>query len=149
MIVTAQIVIHAPKACVWASISDIGNAAVTVSGIKNIEMTDQPSNGLIGLRWRETRILFDKPATVEKWITDAADNDFYTAKATSDGFIFLSTKRLTESSDGVILTETHESIPHTLKAKIMVIPMALFFKGVIRKAVMQDLHDIKMAAERH
>jgi len=148
MIVTAHITIKAPNAKVWAAIADIEHAAATVSGIKNIEMTERPANGIVGTRWRETRILFDKPATVEKWIIDAAENAFYTAKAESDGFVFLSTKRLADSGDGVTLTETHESRPQSLKAKIMVIPMALFFKGVIRKAVMQDLNDIKAAVEK-
>lgn len=147
MIVTAHIAIQAPKSRVWAAIADIAHAAAIVSGIQHIEIVDQPAKGLLGLKWRETRILFDKPATVEKWITEAADNAFYTAKAESDGFIFLSTKRLSENNGVTTLTETHESIPQTLKARIMVIPMALFFKGVIRKAVMQDLNDFKASLE--
>jgi len=147
MIVTAHITIDAPRAKVWAAIADIEHAAATVSGIKKIEIVDRPANGLVGLKWRETRILFDKPATVEKWITDAADNAFYTAKAVSDGFIFVSTKRLSESNGVTTLTDTHESLPQSLKARIMVIPMALFFKGVIRKAVMQDLNDFKASVE--
>ncbi|HEU4777922.1 MAG TPA: SRPBCC family protein [Telluria sp.] len=147
MIVTAHITIHAPKARVWAAIADIAHAAETVSGIQDIEIVEKPASGLLGLKWRETRILFDKPATVEKWITDAADNAFYTAKAQSDGFVFLSTKRLSESDGITTLTDTHESIPQSLKAKIMVIPMALFFKGAIRKAVLQDLNDFKASLE--
>lgn len=147
MIVTAHITIHAPKARVWAAIADIEHAAATVSGIQNTEIVDQPAHGLVGLRWRETRILFDKPATVEKWITEAADNAFYTSKAQSDGFVFLSTKRLSESDGVTTLTETHASQPQSIKAKFMVIPMALFFKGVIHKAVMQDLNDFKASLE--
>ena len=77
MIVEAQVTINASKAAVWAAITNIENAAEIISGIKKIEVVERPASGLVGLRWRETRMLFDKPATVEKWITDAAENEFY------------------------------------------------------------------------
>jgi hypothetical protein len=46
------------------------------------------------------------------------------------------------------LTETHESKPQGIGAKLMSIPMGLLFKGVARKAVLQDLRDIKAAVEQ-
>jgi hypothetical protein len=63
VIVDVQITINASKASVWATITDIENAAKTVSGIDDIEIVEKPANGLVGLRWRETRMLFGKPAT--------------------------------------------------------------------------------------
>jgi len=66
MLVEAQVTIHAPKPAVWAAITDIEHAAETISGIEKIEIVEKPANGLVGLRWRETRMLFGKPATVEK-----------------------------------------------------------------------------------
>ena len=89
MIVEAQVTINGSKAAIWAVITNIANASETISGIENIEVLEKPANGLVGLRWRETRMLFGKPATVEKWITDAADNAFYRTRAESDGFVFL------------------------------------------------------------
>jgi hypothetical protein len=38
--------------------------------------------------------------------------------------------------------------PHGIVASVMSIPMRLFFKGVLRKAILQDLNDIKAAVER-
>ncbi len=102
---------------------------------------------MVGSRWRETRVLFGKPATVEKWITDAAENEFYETKAESDGFVFLTTKSISERSGGVTLTEAHESKPQTIGAKLS-IPMMFLFRGVIRKALLQDLNDIRAAVER-
>lgn len=148
MIVDVQIAINAPKASVWAAITDIENAAKTISGIDDIEIVEKPASGLVGLRWRETRMLFGKPATAEKWIIEAVENETYTTKAESDGFVFLCIKRIAESSDGTTLAETHISQPQGLVAKLMSIPMSLFFRGVAKKAVMQDLVDIKTAVEQ-
>jgi hypothetical protein len=46
------------------------------------------------------------------------------------------------------LTESHESKPQGFVATLMSIPMGLFFKGVIKRALLQDLNDIKSAVEK-
>ena len=147
MIVEVQVTINGSKAAIWDAMTDIENAAETISGIENIEVLEKPANGLVGLRWRETRMLFGKPATAEKWITDAADNAFYKTRAESDGFVFLSTMSISESSGGITLTSAHDSKPQSIVARLMLIPMALF-KGVTKKAILQDLNDIKSAVEQ-
>ena len=148
MIVEAQVTINGSKAAIWAAITNIENASETMSGIENIEVLEKPANGLVGLKWRETRTLFGKPATVEKWITDAAENEFYTTRAEDGGFVFVSTMRISESSGGMTLTSTHLSKPQGIAATLMVIPMGLLFKGVAKKAILQDLNDIKAAVEK-
>jgi len=148
MIVEAQVTINGSKAAIWAAITNIENASETISGIEKIEVLEKPANGLVGLKWAETRMLFGKPATVKKWITDAAENEFYKTRAEDGGFVFLTTKSISESSGGVTLSESHESKPQGIRAKLMSIPMGLFFKGVIKKALLQDLNDIKSAVER-
>src|SRR5436190_5428649 len=123
MIVEAQVTINGSKAAIWAAITNIANASETISGIENIEVLETPANGLVGLKWRETRTLFGKPATVEKWITHAAENEFYKTKAESDGFVFLTTKSISESSGGMTLTESHVSEPQRIVAKLLSIPV--------------------------
>src|SRR5262245_56275542 len=98
MLVEAQVTLNASKAAVWAAIADIEHASQIISGIKKIEVLEKPASGLVGLRWRETRMLFDKPATAEKWITDAAENAFYKTRAEDGGFVFLTTMSISESS---------------------------------------------------
>src|SRR5437588_560073 len=120
MTVEAQVTINGSKAAIWAAITDIENASETISGIKEIEVLEKPANGLVGLKWRETRMLFGKPATVEKWITDAAENEFYKTRAEDGGFIFLTTKSISETNGGMTLTEAHESKPQTIVAKLSV-----------------------------
>jgi len=75
MIVETQVTIEGSRARVWAAITDIENAAQFIGGIQKIEVLEKPTNSLVGLRWRETRMYFGKPATVEMWITDAAENE--------------------------------------------------------------------------
>ena len=147
MIVEAQVTINGSRAATWAAMTDIENAAETISGIESIEVLEKPANGLAGLRWRETRMYFGKPATVEKWITDAAENEFYKTRAEDGGFVFLTTMRISESSGGITLTSSHETRAQGIIAKLKSTPMFLF-KGVIKKALLQDLNDIKSAVER-
>ncbi|MGO4377422.1 hypothetical protein AB4Z19_04080 [Pseudoduganella sp. RAF19] len=148
MIVDAQIAIIASGAAVWNAMTDIEGATNIIKGILGIEIIEKPSTGLVGLRWRETRMLFGKPATVEKWITDAIEGKFYTTRAESDGYLFLATTSIAENGNGsVTLTTSHDSLPQTLAARLSS-PMMLLFKGVARKALLQDLQDIKTAVER-
>src|SRR5437762_11702145 len=122
MIVEAQVTINGSKAAIWAAITNIESASETISGIENIEVLEKPTNGLVGLKWRETRKLFGKSATAEKWITDAAENEFYKTKAEDNGFVFLSTISISESSGGITLTSSHDSKPQGIVAKLMSIP---------------------------
>lgn len=148
MIVEVQVEIKGSREAIWAAMTDIENASKIISGIDNIEVLEKPAHGLVGLKWAETRMLFGKPATAEKWITDAAENEFYKTRAESDGFVFVSTTSISESSGGMTLTSSHDSRPQTVVARLMSIPMVLFFKGVARKALLQDLNDIKAAVEK-
>ena len=148
MLVEAQVAINGSKAAIWAAMTDIENASKTISGIEKIEVLEKPANGLVGLRWRETRMYFGKPATVEKWITDAVENAFYKTRAEDGGFVFLTTNSISESRNGsMTLTSSHDSQPQGIVAKLKSIPMPLF-KGMIKKALLQDLIDIKSAVER-
>ena len=148
MFVEGQVLINGSKAAIWAAITSIENASEMISGIERIEIVEKPANGLVGLRWRETRMLFGKSATAEKWITEAVEGELYKTRAEDNGFVFITTVRLSERSDGIVLTSSHDSRPQGLIAKFMSIPMGLLFKGVAKKAIMQDLHDIKSAVEQ-
>ncbi len=147
MLVEVQVTIAGSKDAIWSAITNIEGAAEIISGIDKIEVLDKPATGLVGLKWRETRMLFGKPATADKWITEAVENEFYKTRAESDGFVFLSTLSMAESSGGITLTSIHDSQPQSIGARIMSVPMSLFFKGVAKKALLQDLNDIKSRVE--
>src|SRR6476619_7419191 len=129
MLVEAHVTINGSKAAIWAAITDIENHSEMISGIEHIEVLEKPAHGLVGLKWRETRMLFGKPATAEKWITDAAENEFYKTRAESDGFVFLSTVRIAESNGGITLTSAHDSQPQSIGKRLFSIPMMFLFRG--------------------
>lgn len=146
MIVEAQVTVNAPLAKVWAAMTNIENTAGIVRGIQRIEVVDRPADGLVGLKWRETRMLFGKPATIEKWITEAKENAFYTTRAEDGGFVFLTTNRISMDGAGIKLEGIHETLPQGFLARLKALPL-VFFKTTIKKAIMQDLKDIKSAVE--
>lgn len=146
MFVEVQVTINGSRSAVWAAVTNIEHAADLIRGILKIEVVEKPPTGLVGLRWRETRMLFGKPETAEKWVTEAVENQYYTTRAEDNGFAFLTTIRLSGSDGAVTVTSSHDSMPQTLLARLMALPMFLF-KGVARKALQQDLDDIKAAVE--
>jgi|GEM_PF-184069 len=147
MTVDAQVTINRSKAAVWAAITDIANAAAIISGIEKIEVIEKPTSGLVGLKWKETRMLFGKPATVEKVIIAGAENEFFTTESQDRGFVFSTYNRIWEGDDGTILRSSHTTTPLCFAALLTSLPM-VFFKGVIKKAILQDLNDTKAAVER-
>jgi hypothetical protein len=147
MLVEAQVNINAPKTAIWAVMNDIDNAGNILSGVEKIEVIEKPAEGLVGMTWRETRMYFGKPATVEKRITEAAENEFYKTRAEDSGFVFLSTVSISGDDGSVTLSTSHDTQPQGFVAKLKSTPMFLF-KGVIKKALLQDLSDIKAAVEQ-
>lgn len=146
MTVEASITINASKAAVWAATTYVERFAELIRGVQKIEIIERPVAGLVGLKWKETRMLFGQEATVEKLITEAKENAFYTTRAEQDGFVFITTNRVSGIDGAVTLTDIHETIPQGLIARLKALPM-VFFKGVIKKAIIQDLKDVKVAVE--
>ena len=146
MTVEAQITINRNKTAVWTAITNIRHTAEIISGVEKIEILNEPENGLVGLKWRETRMYFGKPATIDKWITDAIENKFYKTRAEMDGFIFITTMTISENDDNIRLTSSHETKSQGIMAKIKSLPM-IFFRGMLKKTILQDLNDIKTAVE--
>jgi carbon monoxide dehydrogenase subunit G len=146
MIVEAHLTINANKQAVWTAITNIRNASEIISGVEKIEILNEPIKGLVGLKWRETRMYFGKSSSIDKWITDVVENTFYKTRAEMDGFIFLTTMTISENGGNISLTSSHETKSQGIMAKIKSIPM-IFFKGMLKKAILKDLNDIKIAVE--
>lgn len=146
MHVEAQITIKKDKAAVWNKLTNIRQAAEFINGIENIEILNEPKSGLIGLKWRETRMYFGKPACIDKWITEAVANEFYKTRSEMDGFTFVTTFTLSHLGSDTLLKSSHETHAHGFMAKMKALPM-IFFKGMLKKAILQDLEDIKAAIE--
>lgn len=147
MRVTVQVAIDGSKTAIWEAMNNIENASKIITGIESIELLEKPMTGIIGLKWRETRFYFGELATIEKQITEAVENQFYKTKAESDGFLFLSTTTISDENGVQTLISVHEYFPQGFAAKLKSLPMFLF-KGVIKKALLKDLNDIKSFVER-
>lgn len=147
MIVDAQVSIRGTIDDAWRAITDVAHFGEILKGVEKVEVVEAPPSGWVGLKWRETRLYFGELATVEKRITAARDRESYETHAESDGFVFLSTMKLSASGDEVVLATAHETVPQGFVSRLKALPM-VFFKGAIRKALLQDLEDFKAAVEK-
>ncbi len=143
-----QIEIKAPKEKVWTIISDIENSKDNISAIESIEVLEQPTEGLLGLKWKETRTMFGKQATEIMWITESIENQHYQTRAESHGAIYISRLWVDETDNGTILNMSFNGTPVTFGAKFMSTVLGWMFKNATQKALKKDLEDIKAAAER-
>lgn len=145
IIVSEQI--HAPRESVWGLISDPDRWEDTISGIKSLQVLEQPASGMVGLKWREKRELFGKEAEETMWVTAAETGHWYETAAHSHGMVYATRISVAELADGTTLTMTFAATPRTIMARLMM-PVAMLFNGTVRKALQQDLQDIKAVAER-
>jgi len=147
MRIQVAIDIHASPRKIWESITDVNAWQGMIRGIEKIEVLNQPKEGFVGLKWRETRTLFGKSATEIMWITAAEPAKGYTVNAESHGARYITRVSIEQMADHCRLTQEFQSIPQTLGARIL----AFLFGTMMRKSVITafeaDLADIKAAIE--
>ena len=98
--------LEAPRSDVFKLFTDIENASDRISGIRKLEVLSEVRSG-VGLRWRETRVMFGKEATEEMEITGFDEPESYVVEAESlrpRGWALFSAIRCLRSRLGV-----HES----------------------------------------
>ncbi|SFN97408.1 SRPBCC family protein [Mycetocola miduiensis] len=141
-----SISINADRKRVFAVFCDLDKAAANVSAITRIEVLTGPSQLNLGTKWRETRTMFGKEATEEMWVTGYEQDVSYVAEAESRGTHYRSEYRFTPEGNGTRVDMTFEGTPLTVGARLAGILGALF-AGAARKALHQDLVDLKRACE--
>ncbi|NND90865.1 MAG: SRPBCC family protein [Granulosicoccus sp.] len=146
MTITVSEEINAPREHIWNIITDIDSWADTISGIVSIEVIDRPDTGLVGMKWREKRVLFGKEAVETMWISAAEPNSWYETTAENHGAVYSTRVSLDDSNHKVILTMSFSATPTTLISKIMSL-MSFMFNGTLRKMLQNDLADIRKIAE--
>ncbi len=147
MNVSVSIDINASAQEVWRVITDIEHSPNTINGIEKIEILQQPTDSLIGLKWRETRTMFGKEATEVMWITDAMENKYYQTRAESHGSVYISKLMITQANAGIVLSMVFDGQAQSFGARLMYGVMGFMLKNATKKALMQDLQDIKRAVE--
>ncbi|MEL6358126.1 MAG: SRPBCC family protein [Bacteroidota bacterium] len=147
MKLSAKTSIDAPKEAIWSVITDIENATNNLQGVEKVEILEQPSDGLVGLKWVETRTIFGKTATETMWITEAVENKYYQTRAENHGAIYTSRMEITEEGGQHFLNMSFSSKTETIAAKIMAGVFGFMFKGATKKLIAADLEDIKATVE--
>ena len=95
--------VDAPPTAVWSVISDIEHSGETISSINSIEVLERPNEGLLGLKWRETRTLFGNSATDSLWVTGVLEGAYYTTEARSHGSVYRTDIRVDGAGDRSVL----------------------------------------------
>ena len=132
---------------VWNLVTDIENSPGIINGIDAVEILNKPDNGLVGLKWKETRTLFGKTATEIMWITDAVEQSNYAVRAESHGSVYLTDFRL-EGRDGrVLLSTSFRSEAQSFMARLFNALLGRMMSKATAKALLEDLHDIRKAIE--
>eukprot|EP00584_Thalassiosira_punctigera_P023395 CAMPEP_0172566078 /NCGR_PEP_ID=MMETSP1067-20121228/110523_1 /TAXON_ID=265564 ORGANISM="Thalassiosira punctigera, Strain Tpunct2005C2" /NCGR_SAMPLE_ID=MMETSP1067 /ASSEMBLY_ACC=CAM_ASM_000444 /LENGTH=167 /DNA_ID=CAMNT_0013357103 /DNA_START=25 /DNA_END=524 /DNA_ORIENTATION=- len=166
MKIDCKVPAKASKEAIWTVITDIENAADNISAITKVKIEEMPpaSNekfDITGLKWSETRVMFGKEATETMWVTDCVVNEYYKTRAENCGAIYISKMYVTsedtrenEEKDNEVVRRNEintrnyvgmsfEGEAGTLCAKVMSALLGWMIVGETKKALVQDLKDIK------
>ena len=147
MDVHVAVTINASADSVWAVVADIEGSQNTIKGIERIEILERPPDGIVGLKWKETRTMAGKKAVETMWITDADEGSYYLTEARSHGSVYRTRLDLAEEGGSTALGMDFTAQPETLPAKLFATLLGPLMKRTIRNALLQDLQDVKVAVE--
>ena len=132
---------------VWNAITDFEHCDQRISGITHVEVLHRPSDGVVGLVWRETRLMYGKEATEEMRIVESVEGEYYVAEASNHGALYRSKLSVKPTADGCELSMTFEAEAQTFFAKIMNIIFSGMMKKSLLKMMQKDLEDIRDSVE--
>lgn len=141
---TIKRTIGAPVARVFDTVAHIENFKQAIPHIIEAEFLSEQKSG-VGTRFRETRDMNGKKATVELEVTEYVENEHVRIVSDTHGTVWDSVFRVKEDEGGRCeLTFVMEARPHKFLAKIMT-PLA---KGMIAKAIEKDMDAVKAYCEQ-
>lgn len=149
MILKLSVEINGTKEEVWSVITDIKGSVINIKGIEQIEILEQAESDFTGLKWRETRKMFGQTATEVMWITGSEKNSWYDTRAESHGAIYTTRFELKEKGDVTELTMIFGAEIVSTFTRIMTLLTGWIFIGATKKALREDLDDIKKAVEKN
>jgi len=147
MKIQTSILVNAPIETIWAKIIDIEHCEQTIKGIKKVVVLEKPDAGLVGFKWRETRVMFGKEADETMWITHCEDNHYYQTRAENSGAVYISIMRVVQKGEQVELSMEFQGEAQTMMAKIMSFIFTPLMKKSMVKMIHKDLEDIKNSLE--
>ena len=147
MKIKVEVPIKGTNEDIWKVITDIENSPLNITGIEKVDIHNNPGDSLVGLKWTETRTLFGKTATETMWITEAEKNKYYKTQAESHGALYTTFMHIFENNGETYLGMEFNSEAQSFVAKMMAGVFGLMFKNATKKALHQDLLDIKKVVE--
>lgn len=148
MKISVDIEIESLKDNVWAAITDIEHCAEMISAIIDLKILEQPEEGLVGLKWTETRKIFGKVSAETMWITECKEGEYYSARAENHGAVYLSTMAVSESNDKTLLTMEFSGTADSPVMKMISAVMGIMMKKSMIAMLQKDLEDIKAFVEK-
>ncbi|MFF0817652.1 SRPBCC family protein [Rhodococcus sp. NPDC003318] len=132
---------------VWAVLTDIDNAARTLTGVTRIERISGAGYE-VGTRWRETRTMFGREATEEMWVAEVDPNRRTVVKARSAGTDYTTVFTLAPAAAGTDLTMTFSAdAGSSAFNRLLAATVGRLAMRFTRKAIAADLRDIAARAE--
>ena len=148
MKIAVDIEIEKPKETIWSAITDIENFSNMISSIIDLKILNRPEDGIVGLKWKETRLMFGKEASEIMWITESVENEYYCTRAESHGSVYITKLSLSETARNTLLTMSFTGEAQALIVKIVSACMGVFIKSSMKKLLCKDLEDIKKYVEQ-
>lgn len=147
MQIQAQLTVDAPLETVWRIASDIEHAAERVSRIDGIEVIERPGPGLLGLKWRETRTIYGSPNTETMEIIEVEEGAHYVSETRGQGIVYQTRVEVAESEYGTRLSMRFSAEATNPWVSAISFLLGLMTRGAVRRAIIQDLLDLKTAAQ--
>ena len=151
-----RIPVNATKEAIWEVISDYDHMVENITAITKVDILERPpqKDSLVGLKWTETRTMFGSEATETMWVTESDEPNYYQTRAESHGAIYISrmyTATDVNETDGTSINYVgmkFDGQAESFCSKVMMLTMGWMFVGATKKALLQDLEDIKALAEK-
>ena len=141
--IVVQRTIEAPIDRVFRTVAHIEQLQQALPHIVRVELLSEVKTG-VGTRFRETRLMKGREDTTELEVTEYVENERVRMVADSHGTVWDTVFAVTASEGVTTLTTTMDARPHKLLPRL-VTPL---IKGMIRKAVENDMDLIKELCER-
>ena len=142
--ITAMRQIRAPLERVFAVVADIENFRQAVPEILEVEFLTESRRG-VGTRFRETRQMGKRKATVELEVTEYAENRHVRLESDAGGTIWDTVFRVKQRGEGQsTLTMDMEDKAYRFLARALS-PM---IRPMVRKAVERDMDAVKAYCEQ-
>ena len=148
MKVTAEIAIDGSREAVWGVITDIENWTSIITNIVGIRILNRPEDGIGGMEWLETRCMFGVEATETLQVTDVAAKEYYCSRCERGDAVITTRFSLSDHRGKTLLNLSIDAEPQTSFSRTLSFCMGPIIKSAVRKALQQDLADIRKQVEK-